>query len=303
MKHGITHQGRPGHLLLENPAMELLLSTSYGPRVVRCAPRGGPNLFAELPPTAETGRPTPFGEPWNAYGGHRLWHAPEDPVRTYVPDNAPLTVHERGSSVLLVQEIEPFTQLRKSIEVTLDPARPVATLVHRIENCGAFAVQLAPWALTMMAPGGVALFPLPPFRPFPEALLPATPLVLWPYTRLSDPRFTFGERLIQLRQDPDREEPQKLGYHDAAGWMAYRLGDALFVKRFDPRPGLHADLGCNAEGFTDGSMLELETLGPLASIAPGEAVLHEERWTALAGVDFGEGEAGAWDAAQRALAA
>lgn len=301
LEHDVVHLGRPGHLRLVSPKLELLLATSYGPRIIRCAPPGRENLFAELPPVA--GKPTPFGDPWHAYGGHRLWHAPEDPARTYWPDNRPVAFAERDGAVLLVQGIEQHTLLRKSMEVTLDPDRAKVTVVHRIENCGAFAVELALWALTVMAPGGVGLFPVVPFKPFPEQLLPARPLVLWSYTRLSDPRWTWGDRLFQLRQDPSREDPQKIGFYNGEGWLAYRRADALFLKRFEPAPGPHVDHGCNTETFTNHEMLELETLSPLVRIEPGASARHIERWYVDTGVDFGEGEAGAWAAVQRALAA
>jgi hypothetical protein len=81
-----------------------------------------------------------------------------------------------------------------------------------------------------------------------------------------------------------------------------RRADVLFLKRFDPAPGPHPDLGCNAETFTNHEMLELETLSPLVSIAPGPAATHVERWRVEAGVDFGEGEDGSWNAVTRALA-
>lgn len=301
LERGIAYLGRPDHVRLANAKIELLLSAAYGPRIIRCAPIGGENLFAELPPERSPGKPTPFGEPWHAYGGHRLWHAPEDPVRTYFPDNRPVDLAVHGSTVVARQEVEQNTHLRKSMEVSLDPAEPEATVLHCIENRGSFEVELSLWALTMMAPGGVGLYPNAPFQPFPERLVPVRPLVLWSYTRLADPRWTWGDRLFQLRQDPSRKDPQKVGFYDGEGWLAYRRADVLFVKRFDPAPGPHPDLGCNAETFTNDEMLELETLSPIVRIAPGAAATHTERWRVEAGVDFGEGEEGLWKAVMAAV--
>ena len=39
------------------------------------------------------------------------------------------------------------------------------------------------------------------------------------------------------------------------------------------------DLGCRFETFTNGAMIELETLGPPASRAPGQSATHVEFWT------------------------
>lgn len=74
-------------------------------------------------------------------------------------------------------------------------------------------------------------------------------------------------------------DPFKLGYMNRAGWMAYRYGGVVFTKRWSPRPNEpHADLGCNAEAYANDRHLELETLGPLARLAPGEWVEHVEEW-------------------------
>ena len=40
----------------------------------------------------------------------------------------------------------------------------------------------------------------------------------------------------------------------------------------------YLDKGCSVEVFTNNDMLELETLGPVATLPPGEVVEHVERW-------------------------
>ncbi|MDI1475907.1 hypothetical protein [Polyangium sp. y55x31] len=296
----VPYLGFPNHVRLASDTVELLLSTDYGPRIIRYAPLGGDNILAEMPPGA--GQPTPFGEPWHPYGGHRLWHAPEHPERTYWPDNRPLASSMDGDTVTVVQPMEENTRLQKSMRVRLGPRGSEVRIVHRIENQGAFDVELALWALTVMAAGGTGIFPQSPFRPFPEQLTPARPLVLWPYTRLHDPRWTFGDHLFLLRQDPQRSDPQKIGFYNEEGWIAYRRRDVLFVKRYAHLPGPHADFGCNTETFTNADMLELETLSPLVRIAPGGWAEHEERWYLFTGIDFGEGMEGMEAALNRAIA-
>ena len=53
------------------------------PRIVRFAPAGKPNMFADL---GKSPIPTPYGD-FYFRGGHRLWHSPEAMPRTYIPDN------------------------------------------------------------------------------------------------------------------------------------------------------------------------------------------------------------------------
>jgi hypothetical protein len=154
-----------------------------------------------------------------------------------------------------------------------------------------------------MAPGGRAIFPQEPFRPHPDALLPARALVIWPYTNMADPRFRWGERFIQLRQDPTASSLQKFGLMNTRGWGAYELHGQLFLKRFafDPH-ATYADFGCNTECFTNAEMLEVESLGPLTRLAPGASVEHVEHWV-LERVEMGPSEESVAEALEPVLAA
>ncbi|MFO0590402.1 MAG: hypothetical protein U0441_22860 [Polyangiaceae bacterium] len=274
----VTYMGIPGHVRLANGDAEVLVSTHYGPRVIRYALSGGDNVFAEIPP-AEQSKPTPFGDDWHIYGGHRLWHAPEDPVRTYWPDNSPVVADGDGLWVQVTQPLEKSTRLEKQMTITLDPSGSGVTVRHRITNRGLFDVELAVWALSVMAKGGVGVFPREPFVPFPAGLLPVQPLVEWPYTRLDDARFVHGARYLRLIQDASRSDPQKIGMYSRQGWIAHLWRGMVFVKRYDPKPGPHADYGCNVETFTNDQFLEIETLSPLVRIAPGHHAEHVERWS------------------------
>jgi hypothetical protein len=153
------------------------------------------------------------------------------------------------------------------------------TVAHRLINRNLWAIEVAPWSLSVMAPGGRAIIPQEAYRPQPEALLPARPMVLWHYTDMADPRWTWGTKYVQLRQDPTRESMQKVGMRNTLGWAAYTLNHEVFIKRFGCDPtARYPDFDCNTEVFTNGDMLEVESLGPLASMAPGASVTHVEHW-------------------------
>ena len=116
--------------------------------------------------------------------------------------------------------------------------------------------------------------------------------MLWAYTDLSDPRFAIGPKYIRLRSDPALTTPQKFGVGDKQGWAAFSHGRTVFVKRFAHDPGAtYPDYGSNVEVFTNGSFIELETLGPLARLRPGEVAEHVEEWQLFADVALGATEA------------
>jgi len=131
-----------------------------------------------------------------------------------------------------------------------------------------------------MAPGGVAILPLPPRGTHPKFLQPTATLSIWPYTDFSDPRWVFGKEFILLRQDSTAEQPQKIGIFTSDGWAAYANYGVLFVKQSPiQNAGIYPDLGANFEVFTNKDMLELESLGPLQSIPPKGVIDHQEHWT------------------------
>jgi hypothetical protein len=52
------------------------------------------------------------------------------------------------------------------------------------------------------------------------------------------------------------------------------------VKRVSILAGArYPDHGCNFELYSDPEFLELETLGPLIELSPGQTVTHEEEWS------------------------
>ncbi|MCP4642872.1 MAG: hypothetical protein GY851_20660 [bacterium] len=261
---------------LSNGEMDLVVTTDVGPRVIRCGFAGGQNLFKEFDDQmGKTG-----GDSWNIFGGHRLWHAPEAAPRTYAPDNEPVEYEWNGGTLRITQPTEASTGIQKQVEITLDPKANKVTLVHRLVNRNLWDVKLAPWALTVMTSGGRCIIPQEPFIAHTEKLLPARPMVLWGYTDMQDPRWTWGTKYIQLQQDPKATTPQKVGVRDSLGWAAYAVNGEVFLKKFDNDPDAeYVDHGCNFETFTNGDILEVESVGPLTMLdADGGSVEHVEQW-------------------------
>ena len=135
-----------------------------------------------------------------------------------------------------------------------------------------------------MDQGSKAILPHPSWS-HPDELLPNRTLTLWPYVDMQDPRVNWGSRFITLQQDPARDARFKLGLSAYDGWVAVANHGCLFVKRFEHQPGAdYPDWGCSVELFTNGDMLEAETLSPLTQLEPEATVEHVERWHLLEGV-------------------
>jgi hypothetical protein len=272
MKRGDFHGEET--LLLESERLSVEVLAAAGPRIVRLTLAGSDeNVLGEV---ADIGWDTPWGE-YHLRGGHRLWWAPENPPLTSAPDEGDLLVGEAADGLCL-ERLEPQSHLRKLMEIELAADRAAVTVRHRIRNESEAAIELAPWAITILPLDGVALLPQQRGPIGESEFLPNRALVLWPYSSISDPRLVLGDELVLVRATA-APSPFKLGYLNRAGWAAYLRGGILFCKRFDPQAELaHADLGSNVEVYCNDRLLELETLAPLSVLEPGAEASHEERW-------------------------
>lgn len=254
--------------------LQLECLATAGPRVVRLTYGDSANLFAEVPEIAVS---TPYGE-YRYLGGHRLWHAPESMPRSYIPDGAGLELSELPAGLILTGQKEEATGIRKRMEIRMQAEQDSVHLVHTLTNEGAENVELAPWAITMFRLGGTAILPLRARDSKRQGLLPDRRFSLWPYSRIDDPRLTWQDDYILVSPRAGLP-PLKIGTFNPAGWIAYWLDGVLFRKTFAVKPARrHPDLGCNSEIYCDAAILELEALGPLSKMRPGQSVSLSETW-------------------------
>ncbi len=266
-----------GHraLALENEYLRLEYLVDAGPRIVGLYLAGSQdNLLAELD---EKGIDTPYGI-YFLLGGHRLWYAPEKFPDSYYPDGKSIQVKPVGTGVCLEGNVELPQGIRKAIEIHLDDHAPRVQLHHYITNEGSQPIELAPWALTMLPHGGLIILPQPMGNLNQDALLPNRHLVQWPYSSWKDQRLSLNDDYVLINAVPSLP-PLKIGYFNQSGSVGYLREDILFTKKFRVYPGkLHTDFGCNSECYCNDRFVELETVGPLQFIQPGESTRLDETW-------------------------
>jgi hypothetical protein len=280
MKHSKTEFQGGEALSLSTKAIELVVTTSVGPRVVELRSKAGKagNLFIQFP----ADEPRAYG--CKIRGGHRLWHSPEHTERTYQPDDDPLAVKPLKNGVALAQPVEPVTGMQKAMKLELVGDRTVR-VTHALTNHGLWPVETAAWALTMFRGGGYGVLPLLPKGNHADGdLLPTYSFVPWTYTDLSLPVWDLHRDFLGIDVAKTRAA-QKFGITNYPGWSAYWLQGTTFVKYAPVQPGAtYPDFGCAFETFTNGGMIEFETLSPIAKLAPGESVTHVEHWGVLDGL-------------------
>jgi hypothetical protein len=256
--------------VLENDTLRLLVTQSVGPRIISLGFKDGDNLFAKLPNFVTE---LPDGGMFHFYGGHRLWVAPEDLNTTYIPDDDPVEISPLENGLQVTQPVQPQTGLQKSLDILLTGETQVV-VTHKITNRHFQPFACALWAITQFKTGGVAV--LPQAR-HDAGVLPNRSLALWSYTDMSNPNVTWGKEHILV--NARMEAPFKVGFPNPRGWLAYWLNGTLFVKHAEYNPqSEYYDYGSSSESYCNDKFLELETLAPIGTIAPGATATHIETW-------------------------
>lgn len=276
--------GWPNTYVLRNGYVELRVVTDVGPRIMDFRRSGGDNILYVR--AAEAGR---SGEStWVFRGGWRLWVAPERRETTYVPDNEPCLAEIVGDRLVVQGPEQRAAGIQKFVEVSLAAGEPRARLKTRIRNIGSFSVRYAAWSLPVLRPGGRAFLPLDVGPK--ESFDAVRRYILWSYTLFHDPRYLWGDALVEIdhrkvrapavpASTGRRPDESKIGTDSRQGWAGYLLGQDLFLKRFPARaPGEYPDGGATTEVYSSHEFLELENLGPLTTIGPGEEIVTPEDW-------------------------
>ena len=270
--------------------VSLVATTSVGPRILGLLTEDGRNHFAELP---DMTLDCPGSDPIHLRGGSRLWAAPEDPRFTYRPDDDPVGVEEVDDGVRLITRPDPVSETYREISIRVTgPER--FSFDYRVINRAEHPQRLAAWAITMMKPLGRAFLPVLTDDFDAGGFQGQRNVVLWAYSRNDDPRYVIHDGALEVRSavmaDGPLDVPFKVGTSMRRGWTAHYRDGLLLVKYAGhDEAGDYADMGASGQLYSHGDFTELETLGPLTDLDPGDAAEHHEDW-AVHLVDEAEAE-------------
>jgi hypothetical protein len=101
---------------------------------------------------------------------------------------------------------------------------------------------------------------------------------------MASPHVTWGKTCILLRAE--KQSAFKVGFPNPRGWLGYWLEGNLFVKRaaYDARAE-YTDFGSSSECYCNDEFIELETLGPIQTLRPGDTAMHVENWELFHNID------------------
>jgi hypothetical protein len=277
----ITMTQYAGHeaVQIESGRVRLVVTTSVGPRVLGLLTEDGQNHLAELP---EMTLDCPGSDDFHLRGGSRLWAAPEDPRITYRPDDEPVGVQEITDGVRLVTRPDPVSETHREIEIRVTGPERFA-FGYRVVNRAERPQRLAAWAITMMKPLGRAFLPLLTGNFDEGGFQGQRNIVLWPYSRFDDPRNVVHDHALEVRSavlaDEPLDVPFKIGTSLRRGWVAHYREGLLLVKYSDHDESReYPDMGASGQVYSHADFTELETLGPLTNLEPGDVAEHHEDW-------------------------
>ena len=265
---------------LRTRSLRLVAVVSGGPRLAFLGRPKGDNLLLWEPGRHGRGK-------WDLMGGHRLWTTrpgADEAEETYVADNAPCRVELDRGGCTLTAAPEPSSATRRGMRLRV-PAPDRIEIEHFIRNEGAMLWSGGLWGLTCTVPGEGGRYTIPLGDGSGWDTAGMVVFRRWGGGHgtggFEDTQFRLTEDALVL--EPGGRENKRMIRADPGviAMHAPRLG-LVFAKRAAYAPSLAAGypMGTNLALYVGprNFMVEMETMGPAATLKPGEELTHTETW-------------------------
>lgn len=284
-------------LEIANGKIRTLITLDLGPRIIFFGFADGQNIMCDnrelLGGRTDDSYESLFGagKKWENLGGHRIWAAPEEWPLTYTPDDIPVTYEKTSSGAIFTSSASEKAGFAKTLEIVMDETKAEMKVNMAIKNLTESTRDYAIWALSVSTTGGTLVLPM---NDDDTVLLPNRVISVWPYTDIKDSRYELSNKYAVVK-NTDEEKPMKLGFDLKHGKSYYFVRGDVFKKQFDTFHGTknYVDYGCSFETYNCNKFIEIETLSPIETVAPGGEIKHSELWSLYKSenVDFSSNEA------------
>lgn len=273
--HGYTSAWR-----LDNGVIEAVVAPEIG-RLMHLSLKGQENVIwvnTKLLGTRLDGRQTA----WINLGGDKSWPAPEAEWgrytgdKTWFPprgfDGLPATAHATNNGLMLISALDPHFGIRVVRHFEPAPRQPVLTVRTRYEKVAGPPLKVGIWIITQLTDPEQIFIPLPGITSVTQSCV-ALSRTLPPSLSL------VNNGWLALRRD--LRESYKIG---TPAHTLIWAGSETVVRIDSPRiaNAEYPDRGSSAEVYTNGGELEyveLEMLGPLHTLAPGQTLSQTNTYT------------------------
>jgi hypothetical protein len=263
---------------LRTPDLRVVAITAKGPRIAFWGRPGGKNLLLWAPGQYRRGR-------WDLMGGHRLWAArpgADEAEETYATDNQPCTVKISTDGFTVTGALDAVQQIRRGFTVTATADGRI-TLDHFLRNESDMLWSGGLWALTCTVPSKKSSYTIPLGDGSSWDYATIVAFRTWGGGHggvgFDDPQFGCTTDALVLK--PSGRENKRMIKADA-GLIAWHdpAQKLLFVKHAAWVPEGNYPLGTNLALYVGPKnfMVEMETMGPAATLKPGQVLKHRETW-------------------------
>jgi len=285
----IDYKGWKGCWELSNSLVKLVVVPQIGGRIMEYSV-GGENVLWQNRAELGVVEPSDLGKKWHNYGGYKAWNAPQQRWRAPDYDNyydyAPAeveTIHtghgDKEEEMVGIRVVtSPISHLGFQFEryIYLSERTSRVRIVERMRNVSDRGIEWSIWDVTQVnAPCWIA-FPLHITDDYPKG-----------WRRLlgseyPDPRQVTAVGNVGILKYAGAID--KIGNGSPDGWMVYIKDRVAYVKQWSVRTvdAVYPDGGCNLEIFTAdkamGGYVEMEVLGPIVKLKPGETTQLVEDW-------------------------
>ncbi len=271
---------------ISNGVIEAYVTIDLGPRIVRFGFVGEQNFMRDerykFDPRTDKEFTNLFGEgkAWEIFGGHRIWVSPEAYPHTYYPDCDPVKYEITENGAIFTPKAETEIGIAKQLEIRMDNDDSNMQVTMRVTNIDSTDKEFAIWGLTVSERNGTLIVPM---NTNDTGLLHNRVIAVWPYTDMSDKRIHWGKKYVTVTQDPTVEEALKLGFDLHCGTVYYCLNDDIFCKRYETKhpTAAYPDGGSSFETYACKEFIEVESLGELKTVHPGETDALTENWSLI----------------------
>lgn len=277
----VDYHGWTGALRLQNATAEVIAVPEIG-RVMSFRFRDGANVLWE-DESLRGRRGAADGSTWVNFGGDKTWPAPEAEWKNYTGyrqwmpppafDGLPVAARSEPAAIVLTSPVDRFYGIRTVRRVTLRADEPILSIETTYERVSGSAGKVSIWVITQFRDPIAVYLPIPSRSQFPDG-----------HFRFRDgpwPQVTRVDRMLKLTRDPSAS--RKLG--SDADRMLWIGADAMCLVATNRTDGAeYPDRGASAEVYTNQNpktYVELETLGPLVTLRPGERISQTNTYTLL----------------------
>jgi hypothetical protein len=182
----------------------------------------------------------------------------------------------------MISQKDPVTGIQLFRRFKLSANDSYLEFTQIIKNVSNRITSCSHWSRTFVKGGGISLTPLAQNGRYPKGYLIYGPGNVMDYMPIQEPNIRVRDGILEITGTPSRP---KFVMDGDAGWLAYiTTENQLFIKKYKVYPErVYGEMAASTTSvyyFMD-QFCEVEPLGPMETLKPGEEASFTERWFLL----------------------